>query len=341
MLQLCMCAAVCCHTCKLCELATLLFSCTHVGALQCPFPDALRLTLLYKTWIGQLLLSLPLTWWILSWQHHRVARYADSPKSKKSIKPFIKARTIESNLLVNLAPGTQLVTDSCYVEASLMNRALGLLNNHGKTAAHVLQQDCMHVALASSLKFTEYALAAAAAAAAGMHAVCLYPVVGHIVHSSVAAVAALSNVAAKQLLVYLHGIDLLHGRTMGGAIAWHSKLLCMYVYFLLTCVLLPAHAAMTPLRCTLLTASAWCMTAWMPRTASGSRASTSASPSSWGQATTAQTTGSTQASPSTGAAPRGSHAAATCFVCVSCCQQWCDTAVRRPAAPSVPLTAPG
>jgi hypothetical protein len=46
--------------------------------------------LLYKTWIGQLLLRLPLTWWILTWQHHRIARYANSPKSKESVKPFIK-----------------------------------------------------------------------------------------------------------------------------------------------------------------------------------------------------------------------------------------------------------
>jgi hypothetical protein len=60
--------------------------------LQCPLPDALRLTFLYKTWIGQLLLSLPLTWWILSWQHHRTARYANSPRSKKAIKSFIKVR---------------------------------------------------------------------------------------------------------------------------------------------------------------------------------------------------------------------------------------------------------
>ncbi|WIA37971.1 hypothetical protein OEZ86_001347 [Tetradesmus obliquus] len=64
---------------------------------SCPFPDALRLTLLYKTWIGRLLLSLPLTWWILSWQHHRVARYANSPKSKKAIPSFIKTFKIDAS----------------------------------------------------------------------------------------------------------------------------------------------------------------------------------------------------------------------------------------------------
>jgi phosphatidylserine decarboxylase len=46
--------------------------------------------LLYKTWVGRLLLRLPLTWWILTWQHHRIARYANSPESKKSVKPFIE-----------------------------------------------------------------------------------------------------------------------------------------------------------------------------------------------------------------------------------------------------------
>ncbi|KAF6253516.1 phosphatidylserine decarboxylase-domain-containing protein [Scenedesmus sp. NREL 46B-D3] len=63
----------------------------------CPFFDALRLTLLYQTWFGQLLLSLPLTWWFLSWQHHRVARYADSHESRKSIKPFIKTYDIDTS----------------------------------------------------------------------------------------------------------------------------------------------------------------------------------------------------------------------------------------------------
>jgi hypothetical protein len=58
--------------------------------LQSPLEKALRMWFLYKTWIGQLLLRLPLTWWILTWQHHRIARYADSTDSKKSIKPFIK-----------------------------------------------------------------------------------------------------------------------------------------------------------------------------------------------------------------------------------------------------------
>jgi len=57
---------------------------------QAPFTGALRLWILYQTWIGQLLLLLPITWWILTWQHHRIAKYAESPRSKKSIKPFIK-----------------------------------------------------------------------------------------------------------------------------------------------------------------------------------------------------------------------------------------------------------
>jgi hypothetical protein len=37
-----------------------------VCTLQAPFSDTLRLWLLYQTWIGQLLLLLPPTWWILS-----------------------------------------------------------------------------------------------------------------------------------------------------------------------------------------------------------------------------------------------------------------------------------
>jgi hypothetical protein len=58
--------------------------------LQAPLADTLRLFLLYQTWVGQLLLLLPATWWILSWQHHRIARHADSPKSKKDIPTFVK-----------------------------------------------------------------------------------------------------------------------------------------------------------------------------------------------------------------------------------------------------------
>lgn len=57
---------------------------------QAPFSDALRLWLLYQTWMGQLLLWLPVTWWVLTWQHHRIARHADSPKSKKDIPALIK-----------------------------------------------------------------------------------------------------------------------------------------------------------------------------------------------------------------------------------------------------------
>jgi phosphatidylserine decarboxylase len=61
--------------------------------VQAPFSDALRLWLLYQTWLGQLLLWLPVTWWVLAWQHHRIARHADSPKSKKDIPELIKVRT--------------------------------------------------------------------------------------------------------------------------------------------------------------------------------------------------------------------------------------------------------
>lgn len=45
---------------------------------------------LYRTWLGHLLLMLPITWWYLTWQHHRIARYADSEKSKKDIPGLIK-----------------------------------------------------------------------------------------------------------------------------------------------------------------------------------------------------------------------------------------------------------
>jgi phosphatidylserine decarboxylase len=61
--------------------------------MQFPFGSALRLWLLYRTWIGQLLLYLPVTWWFLSWQHHRIARHADSPESKKDIPSFINVST--------------------------------------------------------------------------------------------------------------------------------------------------------------------------------------------------------------------------------------------------------
>lgn len=70
-------------------------SCPHP---QAPFTGALRLWILYQTWIGQLLLLLPITWWILTWQHHRIAKYAESPRSKKSIKPFIK---VSGTLVIN------------------------------------------------------------------------------------------------------------------------------------------------------------------------------------------------------------------------------------------------
>lgn len=75
--------------CFRCPLPTA-FGC--VCTSQAPCADTLRLWLLYQTWIGQLLLLLPPTWWILSWQHHRVAKHADSPESKKDIPKFIKVR---------------------------------------------------------------------------------------------------------------------------------------------------------------------------------------------------------------------------------------------------------
>jgi hypothetical protein len=53
-------------------------------AVQAPFSQSLRLWLFYQTWVGKLLLLLlPITWWILTWQHHKIAQHADSPKSKK------------------------------------------------------------------------------------------------------------------------------------------------------------------------------------------------------------------------------------------------------------------
>lgn len=55
---------------------------------------AVREWLLYRTWIGQLLLSLPITWWFLTIQHQRIARYADSEKSKKDIPGLIKVRAL-------------------------------------------------------------------------------------------------------------------------------------------------------------------------------------------------------------------------------------------------------
>lgn len=45
---------------------------------------------LYQTLPGRLLLALPPTWWVLGWQHRRLAAYANSPRSKKSIPGLIK-----------------------------------------------------------------------------------------------------------------------------------------------------------------------------------------------------------------------------------------------------------
>eukprot|EP00878_Enallax_costatus_P008696 GHUV01009090.1.p1 GENE.GHUV01009090.1~~GHUV01009090.1.p1 ORF type:complete len:267 (+),score=54.40 GHUV01009090.1:94-801(+) len=62
-----------------------------------PVGIGIREWLLYRTWIGHLLLLLPTTWWILTWQHHRVARYADSEKSKKGIPSMIKTYQIDAS----------------------------------------------------------------------------------------------------------------------------------------------------------------------------------------------------------------------------------------------------
>jgi hypothetical protein len=39
---------------------------TLLTNMQSPLGKAVRMWLLYKTWIGRLLLCLPLTWWILA-----------------------------------------------------------------------------------------------------------------------------------------------------------------------------------------------------------------------------------------------------------------------------------
>lgn len=61
---------------------------------QTPLTKSLRTGLLYNTWIGRLLLRLPLTWWLLSWEHKRIAAYANSPTSKKRIPSMIKVRVL-------------------------------------------------------------------------------------------------------------------------------------------------------------------------------------------------------------------------------------------------------
>jgi phosphatidylserine decarboxylase len=57
-----------------------------------PFLGALREMVLYQTWVGRLLLTLPPTWWFLQWQHSCIAAHANSPASKKDIPSFIKVR---------------------------------------------------------------------------------------------------------------------------------------------------------------------------------------------------------------------------------------------------------
>jgi hypothetical protein len=79
--------------------------------VQAPFSDALRLWLLYQTWLGQLLLWLPVTWWVLTWQHHRIARHADSPVSKQDIPALIKVRLV--SLLQQINQSSALLGGGC------------------------------------------------------------------------------------------------------------------------------------------------------------------------------------------------------------------------------------
>lgn len=62
--------------------------------LRPPLSKSIRTALLYNTWLGRLLLQLPVTWWLLSWEHKRIAAYASSPKSVSKIRPMIKAYRI-------------------------------------------------------------------------------------------------------------------------------------------------------------------------------------------------------------------------------------------------------
>jgi hypothetical protein len=63
-----------------------------IGAAQTPLSKSLRTLFLYNTWIGRLLMQLPPTWWLLTWEHKRIAAFANSPRSKSKISSFIKAR---------------------------------------------------------------------------------------------------------------------------------------------------------------------------------------------------------------------------------------------------------
>lgn len=77
------------------------------AAAQSPFSGTVRLWLLYHTWIGQLLLLLPMTWWVLSWQHHRIARHADSPESKQDIPKLLQVRETLRHSTGTTRPMTQ------------------------------------------------------------------------------------------------------------------------------------------------------------------------------------------------------------------------------------------
>ncbi|KAG2425672.1 hypothetical protein HXX76_013514 [Chlamydomonas incerta] len=62
---------------------------------QMPPLKALRMWALYQTLPGRLLLALPPTWWVLGWQHRRLAAYANSLRSKKAIPGLIKDYAID------------------------------------------------------------------------------------------------------------------------------------------------------------------------------------------------------------------------------------------------------
>ncbi|KAI8468738.1 MAG: phosphatidylserine decarboxylase-domain-containing protein [Monoraphidium minutum] len=59
-----------------------------------PLSKTLRTYFLYSTWLGCLLLQLPIMWWLLSWEHRRIASFANSPRSKGKIAGMIKAYRI-------------------------------------------------------------------------------------------------------------------------------------------------------------------------------------------------------------------------------------------------------
>ncbi|KXZ53485.1 hypothetical protein GPECTOR_7g935 [Gonium pectorale] len=62
-----------------------------------PFPQAFRRAFLYSTPLGHMVLSFPPSWWIIGWQHKRLATYANSPRSKKDIQQLIKDYNIDTS----------------------------------------------------------------------------------------------------------------------------------------------------------------------------------------------------------------------------------------------------